>query len=223
MSWWSRAFPKPTHGATVERRLHRVSPRPIAGFSGGGVVCIAGTVDPLEALVVAPLTGRPCVYWALTVSEVTFMLATFELANLDGGAPFLLVDGPSTARVIPDGAHVSSVPETRLRSLLPPHPSRSWGAIAAEPPLMSREERALFDSVNGRIAPKSRVRFTEYVIEPEAVVFVRGSSDTEPDPQAAELGYRDSPSRPVLASARRTPLLIRVLPGRSSVQVPPAR
>jgi hypothetical protein len=189
-------------------------------LTDGGVVCIAGTVEPLEPLVVAPLTGRPCVYWALTISETTFELATFELANLEGGASFLVVDGRSRARVIPDGARLVVATESRLCT--PPHhdPRHKWSALGYEPPPMSNQERAMYEAQHASIRATSRVRFTEYVIAAGDAILVRGASESEPDPHAAEAGYREAPTRLVLASVKRTPLLIKSEPGGSSVQAP---
>ncbi len=218
MSWWRDLFLSPTHGEDVERRLRRAHPNPIAERTGGGMITIAGTVEPLEPLVTAPLTGRSCVYWTLTISEIMKSLVTVELANLEGGAPFLLVDGPARARVIPERSRISAPIETRLRAVHSISVTGTWGTLASEPEIISTEERALFEPLGVSIAKTSRLRFTEYVVEPGAAVLVRGSSEIELDTQVAELGYRDSATRLVLASAKRAPLLLRVIPGRSSVQ-----
>lgn len=80
---------------------------------------------------------------------------------------------------------------------------------------MSGEERAVFDSIEirYRALATSTIRFIEYVIEPQTSIIVPGRSESEADDKASDLGYRDSPpGRPVMASARRTPLLIGTLP-----------
>lgn len=203
MSWLHWLFPPPTHGAAVAQRLRRAKPQPIARTSAGGVVCIAGMVEPLDGTIVAPLTGRACVFWAVTLREVWFNLTTFDLADRDQGVPFLLVDGTGRARVIPDGARVALHCRSELRALAP---STKWGA--AEPPVMAAHERALFDAMGVRIAETSRVRFLEYIVEPGMSILLRGHGESEPDSQAAEVGYREVPSRIVVASAKRAPLLI---------------
>ncbi|MBL0217620.1 MAG: hypothetical protein IPQ07_27565 [Myxococcales bacterium] len=212
MSWWRRLWWPTTHGEPVARQLARVQPRPFAEFGEGGVVCIAGTVDPLEALLEAPLTGRRCVYWAVTATELRWNLSSYERGSRDQGVPFLLVDGGSRARVIPEGARVAVPFDTRIRALMPvvvPLKLSAGGWGVAEPPVMSTGERALYDSLQIRIMSTSRVRLTEYVIEPEMSIVVQGHAEQEPDDQAAEVGYREAPTRLVVSSARRAPLLVR--------------
>lgn len=219
MGWWRSLFPLPTHGEDVERKLRRARPVPIPK-SADGPITVAGTVEAIEPLVVAPITGRRCVYWAITITEVMRNLVTIELANLDGGTPFWIVDGDARARVIPDGARVSAPLDTRLRAAAPMSDTgSSWGG--AEPPLLSVNERALVMPLGLSILRSSRMRLTEYAIEPGMAVAVRGASQTEADPHGAERGYREAATRIVLASAKRTPLFVRVIPGRSSVQASP--
>lgn len=219
MGWWRSLFPLPTHGEDVERKLRRARPTPIPKIADGPIT-VAGTVEAIEPLVTAPLTGRSCVYWAVTVTEVMKSLVTFELANLDGGTPFWIVDGDARARVIPDGARVSAPFDTRLRAVAPmSETGSSWGG--AEPPLLSSSERALVMPLRVSILRSSRLRLTEYTIEPGMAVLVRGASQTEADPHGSERGYREAATRIVLASAARAPLFVRVIPGRSSVQGAP--
>lgn len=215
LSWDRRApmvwpFPPPTHGEYVERRLKRARPRPIAEVADGGMICIAGRVEPVEPLLVAPLTGRHCVFWAILVNEISRFLQTWELGHRDQGTSFLVVDATRRARVIPDGARVALPFDSRLR--VPDAMTTglgAWGGTA--PPVMSGKERAVFDSIEIRYGAlaTSTVRFIEYVIEPQTSIIVLGRSESEADDKASDLGYRDSPPRrPVMASARRTPLLI---------------
>ncbi len=195
----------------MARQLKRVQPRSIAAVVDGGVVCIAGVVEPLEALLAAPLTGRPCVFWAVSVTELCWSLASYELGSRDQGVPFLLVDGDTRARVIPEGARVALPFDTRIRALVPvttPLPLAKGGWGASEPSVMSTHERAFYDSLRVRIMETSRVRLTEYVIEPEVTIVVQGHAAREPDDRAVEVGYREAPTRLVVSSARRAPLLV---------------
>ena len=221
MGWWRSLFPLPTHGTDVERRLRGVHATPMVESVVGGVVTIGGRVDPLEALAIAPLTGRRCVYWTLTISEIMQSLMSVELANLEGGASFLVVDAAGRARVIPERARISAPAETRLRAVRHVNVTGVWGPFASEPPLLSPDESKITAPLRLSIARTSRLRLTEYVIEPDATVLVRALAELEPDPQGGEVGYRESPTRLVLSSSKRRPLLIRATPGRSSVQASP--
>lgn len=210
MGWWRSLFPLPAHGAEVERALRGVRPTRIAETKPGGTVAIAGVVEAIAPVLRAPLSWRPCVYWAVSITEVMITLQTVELANLDGGDPFFLVDGDVRARVIPEGARVAAPKWTELRAVLPLAVSGPWGGL--EPPPAMPHERVLLESIRPKIIRTSRIRFTEYVIEAGAQVLVRGASDTEPEPESAQRGYRDLGQRLVVASARRRPLQIRVTP-----------
>jgi len=211
-SWWRRLWGPTTHGEDVARQLALVTPRSIADVGEGGAVCITGTVDPIEELLEAPLTGRRCVYWAVTATELCWNLASFELGNRNQRVPFMLVDRTTRARV--------SVPfDTRIRALVPvsvPLGVMKGGWGAAEPPVMTTAERAVFDSLKIQIAKTSRVRLTEYVLEPEMTIVVAGNAEREPDDQAAEVGYREAPTRLVVSSSRREPLLIGLHIGSSA-------
>ncbi len=213
MSWWRRLWWPTTHGEPVARQLARAQPLSIAAVADGGVVCIGGVVDPLEPLLEAPLTGRRCVFWAVSATELCWNLSSYERGSRDQGVPFLLVDGATRARVIPDGARVALPFDTRIRALVPvvkPLPLSKGGWGAAEPPVMSTAERGLYDSLRIRIASTSRVRLTEYTIDPEMTIVVQGHAEREPDDRASEVGYREAPTRLVVSSARRAPLLVRL-------------
>ena len=93
MSWWRRLWWPTTHGEPVARQLARVQPRPMSELGEGGIVCLSGVVDPLEALLEAPLTGRRCVYWAVTATELRWNLSSYERGSRDQGVPFFLVGG----------------------------------------------------------------------------------------------------------------------------------
>ncbi|MBL0217621.1 MAG: hypothetical protein IPQ07_27570 [Myxococcales bacterium] len=163
----------------------------------------------------APLTKRQCVYWSVVAREVFASLQSCERGSRDQGAPFLLVDGGGHARVIPDGARVALPSETRLRAVGPVVSGEFnrpgiWGDVDSDE--MSGDEHALYESLQIRIAKSSRVRLTEYVIEPEMAIVVQGHAEPEPDDQAAEVGYREAGTRLVVSSARRAPLLIGLSP-----------
>lgn len=218
MSWWRWFYPKQTHGEEVELVLRDARPRPLAESKPGAVVTIEGTVESIEPPIAAPLTGRRCVYWALAISEVMKMGLVVELGNLGAGAPFFVVDPAARCRVVPDGAHVAGPQQSWLRALLPAAVTGKWSRHSYEPELVNAAERALLAPLGIRIQRSSRLRLTEYVIEDRARVRVRGWSESEPEEQGAEVGYREMATRLVLGSAKRKPLLIRVNPGRSSVQ-----
>lgn len=206
MSLWRWLFPEATHGADVEKRLRHALPMSIAKVESGDVVCIAGRVEPIGALVRAPLSRRECVYWVVTITEVLQSLVTFELGTLEDGAPFLVVDGAAHARVIPDQARIAGPMTSWLRCTSPDVVYGPWPPHANR--AMTNAERDLFRSLKAKTLPTSRVRFTEYIVESGAMVRVRGACEREPDEQLADQGYRDLATRPVLSSAKRRPLLL---------------
>lgn len=182
------------HGPAVRNRLHARNPRRITELVDGSQGCIIGEVAPGDEIV-APLTKRRCAFWVVTIDEVG--LDWIERASVDQGVPFLVRDASGIARVIPDGARVDLRAMSTLR----------WpGAL---PPVELELYRRLQVRLNYQT---SRVRFNEHVVVAGMRIRVLGNTQREPDPGAVDAdrtGYRgELPTRPVLASARRRPLLI---------------
>src|SRR3990172_9007355 len=101
------------HGIPHARRL------PIAGVREGQVARIVGHVAPGAKLLVAPLSGRPCIHYVVVVDRITVMdKAAWVLEDLGSwreapperliveelGITFVLADDSGSAVVDPAGA-----------------------------------------------------------------------------------------------------------------------
>ena len=180
------------------RELARAPRTQIADIPDGAARKIAGTIELEEAPIRSPLTGTACSVWAITVEEVGMGDSVLRGAKCQG-IPFRLRDPSGVARVIPDGARLGG--NGRAFNYLP-------GA------LLIGYERELFAELGIKLnyPTTSSLRFTERIIAPGADVTVYGHCQREPDRSAMDAdvsGYRgDVPTRPVLSSTRRAPLLI---------------
>ena len=190
-------FTRPRHGASVRADLAKLPPLPIAEVVDGTRTKITGTVV-LDEIVTAPLSGRACGYWMITIDEVG-LNESVERGLLDGGVPFLLDTSAGRARVLPDGARVDlprSSTEFPPGSLLPPRERAIWSRLAPR-----------FNYPNA-----SQIRFTERVLPAGLHIHVAGLSQREPDRSAIDVdnaSYRgDLPTIAVFSGSRRHPLWI---------------
>ncbi len=195
--WWLFA-PRPTHGKDVLRELARTPATRIADVPDGARRMISGTVGLDGPATNSGLTGRPCCAWVVTVDEVG-MGDSVERGVVVQGVPFTLRDDSGQAHVIPDRARIGVPGHIVLR-----YPRNA----------LLDEERRLYTQLGVRLnyPDSSKLRFTERLILPGSQLRVYGYCQREPDHQAMDAevsGYRgDVPTRPVLSSTRRAPLLL---------------
>jgi len=189
-------------------RLREAPARPISELAEdtpGRVVGI--TQNPGEPLT-APLSGRPCVYYAVRVERLRTPDAAAELAATTAAAAswvviasetrfvsFLIQDETGRALIEPTAAKVelsgAEVPvELGPAELTPRHRE-----------FLARHQVA---------EPSARLRCSEAVIAIGEAIAVVGSGIREPDPDAAPVDhYRgDPPTRLRLTSSPKHPLFI---------------
>ena len=180
------------------RELSRAPRTPIADIPDGAARKIGGRIELEDAPIRSPLTGTECSVWAITIEEVGMGESVLRGAKCQGVA-FRVRDASGVARVIPDGARLGTA-------------GKSFHYLPGA--LLIGYERELFSELKIKLnyPTGSNLRFTERVIAPTAEVAVYGYCQREPDRGAVDAdvsGYRgDVPTRPVLSSTRRAPLLI---------------
>ncbi len=188
----------------VKRELAAARVQRIAALADGTKVAIRGEVAvaaPGDTLV-APLTGRHCVYWLVTFDEVGVGGDYVELGRTEQGTPFLVKSENVAARVVPDKpriavpGHETVQPISALRGQAYDAMTRLAKAARMKKP---------------NYPTSSSLRATEYIVSAGMPVTVVGWCTREPDPDAAAdvSGYRTQlPTRPVISGSRRTRLLI---------------
>lgn len=193
-------FPEPRHGKPVRTTIRRARSIDIARCRDGDRQRITGVVEGAMPLT-SPVTGRPCVFWAVSIDEVGAG-DWVERGVADQGVPFFVRDRSGLARVVPDQARCDlaamSTTYSAAGQALPPGP------------------RALFETlaITLNYPTTSKVRFNERIVTTGETITLFGQSQLEPlqDASAADVdatGYRgELPMRPVFSSSRRKPLLI---------------
>jgi len=124
----SGAFARSRDVATAMRIAE---PSAIADLAPNVLVRVEGTAGRLDALVTAPLSGRPCLYWALRVHELRAPLERGDgldhvFADSDHSV-FWIDDGTGKALVDPLGAEVSLRFDHTTRDV----PSKYAGLLAS--------------------------------------------------------------------------------------------
>jgi hypothetical protein len=171
----------------MERAMMRREPSELVD---GGVVSLVGTVSPIGDLLVAPVSGKPCV--AFTAQARVFVRGNrgrrFAGKHVDAKAlPFELV--AASTRVVVDPTFY------QLMISLAPSIPRS----------LDREHAWLA----GSIAHAGDVSCEEACIEPGARIVVRGIARCELDKTAtSETGFREAPTRFRIIGDQRRPVLI---------------
>jgi len=156
---------------------------------------VVGTVLVLTERLIAPFTGRTCVYYELKVVERG--RSETQLIHEQRGVRFMLLD--RSARAIVDPLHAKlavDVVRTTSGSFNP--------ATAAESALLQRYHKRS----RGWIFDKE-LRYEETVIGVGETIAVLGTGVREPDPEAEPIGYRgEQPTRLVISGSPRFPILI---------------
>ncbi|MEZ4368921.1 MAG: GIDE domain-containing protein [Kofleriaceae bacterium] len=174
-------------GPRVRRMMRKAPLRRIADWPEGQLGRIAGTIADGPALE-APLTGRRCVYYLVTVDERRRSGKRShwsELAREERCVPFAVLDGSGRALVDPAQAQVLSGTDARSRSGTFDDPDPREAAFLAR----HREDGKSFFGFN------QKLRYAEAVLEIGERVAVVGMPLREPDPDAVAQvsGYRDGP------------------------------
>ncbi|NVB77671.1 MAG: hypothetical protein HOV81_04690 [Kofleriaceae bacterium] len=187
----------------VKRELGTAKIQRIDQLRDGTKVAIRGEVALAQSgdELVAPLTGRWCVYWLVTFDEVGVGGDYVEIGRAEQGTPFLLRGENAVARVVPDNPRVA-VPGTAQMQPITALRGQPFNAMTR------LAKTACKRKPNYRT---SWLRATEYIVSAGMPVTVVGWCTYEPDPDAAAdvSGYRsDSPTRPVISGSRSARLLI---------------
>jgi hypothetical protein len=190
------------HDGQMRRKLRQASARPIADLpedTEGRVVGIARAHgEPL----VAPLSGRPCVYY-------TARLEREPDATGPGGEamPWTTVasETRAVAFVIEDETGRALVEPTAAKVELRFEPSVELG----DGPGLTADQRAYL-ARHHVTAQGAKLRYSEALISIGEAIAVFGSGAREPDPDASPADdYRgERPTRLRLTSSSRHPLLI---------------
>ncbi|MBV8756188.1 MAG: hypothetical protein JO257_02865 [Deltaproteobacteria bacterium] len=163
---------------------------------------VVGAAQPLERTLEAPLTGRTCMYYVVTVEQhhSTGRSSYWkQIIKEEAGVPFVLDDGTGRAIVDPRSARVAldvdgkgdsgtfDEPNERETAFLQRHGTTGQGWIF-----------------------NKRLRYREAIIELGERVAILGEGVREPDPDAPPAdAYRgDQPTRVRMTSSARFPLLI---------------
>lgn len=170
------------------RRLYGAKPSLIEAVIGNLPASrwVRGRVLAADELLSAPLSGRACVCYELSVNCA--YAATEKLGRLVCATDFLLSDGSGTARVVADGITSLALPDDYIEY-------DKAAPLAA--PIRNRLEEL---GVIRRTDTEYRVlTIWERILAPGEEAELRGVVGTERDPDPAAVtqahGYRDAPDR----------------------------
>lgn len=175
------------------RRLREAKIWPIGELPDDTISRIVGTVRPVGPALIAPLTGRECVWYSIYVNAVseTENDSTWQSESIS----FLLEDSSGRALVDPYGAVIERSKVFEKKSGLP----------------TSRELEFLTKHGKGWGTPfTSSWWISETIVEVGETICVAGAGNSEIDPEGGPgAGYRTAPStRMRLASSPALPMLI---------------
>lgn len=173
----------------------RVPQQPIASLPDGERGRLVGTARGLHGTLIAPLSGRPCLYYLVLVKSVESSGAR-ELFTERKGIAFALEDASGSAIIDPARASVSLAFDYRDEVYLPDLPSPAQRALLLR---------------NGHSPDGSdQLRFVEAVLSIGERTTVVGTGFRRPDVASPmELDYRSAPPpRLQLAASDATPLFI---------------
>ena len=155
---------------------------------------VVGAARVLEESLIAPISGRPCVFYLVVVTADDRSDGSALLREAVG-VPFVIEDDTGRAEVDPRDSDVVLV-QDRFR-ISGPNDPRSAGEDA----LLQR---------HGKTQPSKTYWYRESIIEPGELIAIFGAGVREPDPDAPPAAeYRGPPAmRLRMSSARSFKLLI---------------
>jgi len=184
----------------IKRQLKGTPRRPLRELPESTRARIVGAAQPIEAALEAPLTGRKCVYYVVTVHrQRRGDDSLFSIIREERGVPFRVDDGTGRAIVDPNAAKVALDVDGHGESGAFDAPNEREGAFLWRHGMSGK---GLFFN--------KRLRYREAIIGVGETVAIVGEGVREPDPDAApEAAYRgDPPTRIRMTSSPRFPLLI---------------
>ncbi len=166
----------------------------IGYLPGGTVARVQGEVVLLRDVLSSPLTGRPCVSYAVLVRLDSYFGPIIVKAQ--AGVRFAVHDPSGRALIEMDGVNITLTADREqlvsLRRSLSPAQEAILVRGAKLPDLLRHRTRNLV--------------FIEAVLLPGTVIDVLGTAAREPDPESArESGYRDGASTRVAFHSTATP------------------
>lgn len=208
--------------AGLRYRLRALPRIPLADLAGGEVVKVRGYVST-EATSIAPVTGAPCVVYALEWRELVLPIAppsgaldrywryrsvedalTFERPPLHlqvGGCDLLIQDGTAHALVRIDHAQIALLgvwKSSRVRDVARDAAGQPGGLLRSP----------------AKLVPDDCIEHREALVEPGALLTILGRATYEADPvapgpgTAAAATYRASHGQWVFAASAASPLFI---------------
>jgi hypothetical protein len=189
-SWWRAGYEH-----RVVRAMRAKLPCDVGSIRDGELVKVVGVIEPPDQPLIAPLSGRACVYYEV-IAETNYSHDNKTLAWESSGRDFVLRDSSGQIQVHLEGARVVVAPDNQWQYAEEPEPA----------------QRALLEragvSIKHPLVGWTPTRFSEGVFEPGEEVAVCGVA-------RREAGFEgDGPYRgggmPTLSlcATRRSPLLI---------------
>lgn len=188
-----------SEAATLKRQLRAAKPWPLHELPEDTLGRVIGTAQILGVTMTAPLSGRECVFYEITVTE-HHGKSSSRLLTERQGVPFLLVEGHARAIIEPTDAKVVLTQDARASSgTLDP-------ATPTEEAFLNKHGL----SSTGWLGFNRSLTYTEAIIEVGERITVLGAGVREADPDAPPAdAYRGMPqTRLRLTSSVTFPLVI---------------
>lgn len=169
-------------------RILNTPTSPIAQAPGNGPVEIQGRILASEhGVVMAPFSGRHCVWVRITVQELRRRGRSstwVTVINESDGRPFFVDDGSGGyARVSPMGAHI----------ILDKHKIASSGTFNDASPHLEAFLQSRGIQSTSFFGFNKQMRYEEEVLSPNDPLYAIGPSRRDPGPPVGD-GYRNAPS-----------------------------
>lgn len=182
----------------IQRRHHQLVATPIGELPAHQRGRIDGRVAARGKLLKAPLTGRPCIYYAIEVAQISHPSLPSLICEERIGVPFTLADPSGEASVDPSSAELALVFD-HIERPSPDDPMRTThDAVLVRHGISSQE------------VGSTRLQFSEAVIAPGDQLSVIGAGPREPDATpSCDSPYRASATtRLHVMGSERDPLSI---------------
>ncbi len=188
--------------AVIRRTLRNAQTVAVSEFQPGTAAKLVGRLSHTGQTLTAPLSGRSCAYYQVTVEEYRSNGKSgswYTVVDESEGAGFLLQDDSGQALVHLQAAKVVVVKDSHSKS------GTFDDATEAEEAFLQRHGK----KSQGWVFNK-KLRYREGVLEEgeTVAVFGHGEWDANPDPSAPGAGYRGTSKRLVMRTNAQSPLYV---------------
>lgn len=182
-------------GAAMKRAVKKTKRVSIQSFTNGQHAKVVGRVMPVDVPLIAPLSGKECVFYHLIIETIPTESAKGDAnhglmtpVNEKKSCPFFITDDTGEAKINPDGAEVFLQKDTKKKMDMFNEPDEQISRVLQQYGLAEQNSEAV----------NNLYRIKEGVLEIGEAVAITGQGNWQTINDTETLVFTHSPKTPLL-------------------------